>query len=206
MGPGGIAGRPRVEQEVAETVRRGGEEAHLAPGEQTVPVGERRDDVHHRVTFATQEQVHARVGVGRGAEDQPVGAWAAEEERRVGRELDELPGLAAHPAVRPAPHRRTHERRVRQAVGPDPREQVGRERLDVVGGVEELAGVGAAEAEHDVAVVLRGDRRQVAEQACERGRNHRVHRARVGEGHVTGGDRGAVVPARFVVQLEDQSQ
>ena len=111
-------------------------------------------------------------------------AGPPEEEVLVGRELDELAGHAAHPAIGPVPTGLRHEGRLSQLVRRNPLEQMGGQRRDMPHRIVELLGVWVRKAEHDAAVAFRGHRDDVPQQSGEVRGDGGVARAREGEEHV----------------------
>src|SRR5690606_11455104 len=106
---------------------------------------------------------------------------APEKEVGYRLELDEIAGAAPDPAERPAPDRGLHVTAPVQLGGRHRGQEMRRDRRHVVGGVEELVGIGAPEPEDHPAVTFGADRFHVAEQAGGGGGEPGVERALEGE-------------------------
>jgi hypothetical protein len=204
MGPGAVAPGALIEQEEPERRRRNRDQADVRVGRDALQVGERRGHVVHRVGLAREEQVQPGVSIGGGADDHPVDPRPAQEERGVGRELDELAGYPAHPPVGTVADRMLEEGRPCQPVGRQLGQQVGRKRRHVPGGVVELLGVGMGKADDHPMIAVGLDRGDVLGEGRELGRDGGVTRPGEREQHVASGHRRAVVPAGAGIELEHQ--
>ena len=162
-----------VEEQEADAWRRDGDHPQVRVGRDAVDVGPRRRDVVRGVGLAARSMLSRASASAASPEDDAPDRRRAEEEPLVRGQLDELARHAPDPPVRAAADRGLHERRPRERVRRDRRQQVGRERRHVKHGVVELLGVRLRVAEHDPALALGGHRRDCRSRSRQARRDAR---------------------------------